>query len=413
LTSRKRILVFIDWFVPGYKAGGPISSNANLLDHLSDEFEFYVITRDTDYLESKPYTQIVSNEWNTLENGAKVYYMSAECLSIRTLIRVARQVPFDAVFVNGIYSLYFSLFPVIWFGRVKGKKVVVSARGMLSDHTFSAKKFKKKVFYFVARTLSLYRGVTIHATNEEEERQIRRNVGFRGAVRIAPNLPPCRTSLSYTSLSKKNGELRIVSIARISPEKNTLFALEVLKQFAQYQDTITEMVDYAIIFDLYGSVYQDNYEVQCVEVIERLPAQIKVRFCGPIEKDMVPGTLHNYHFLFMPSQGENYGHSIVESFLAGRPVIISDRTPWKNLNSKFKIQNPKIEIQGSGFANQKSFGVGWDIPLEEPERFVEIIDYCIHMRQEEYDAMSKDAYQFGQEISGDRDVLEATRRLFD
>ena len=105
--------------MPGYKAGGPISSNANLLDHLSGEFEFYVITRDTDYMDSKPYPQVVSNQWNTMENGAKVYYVSAGELSFRTFIRVSRQVPFDVVFVNGIYSLYFSLFPVIWFGRIK------------------------------------------------------------------------------------------------------------------------------------------------------------------------------------------------------------------------------------------------------------------------------------------------------
>lgn len=406
MISRKRILIFIDWFVPGYKAGGPISSNANLIDHLSEEFEFYVITRDTDYMESVPYTHIVTNEWNTMNNGARVYYVSADRLSFRTLIRIARQVPFDAIFVNGIYSLYFSLFPVIWFGRIRSNKVVVSARGMLSDHTFSAKRIKKKIFYFVARIMNLYRGVIIHATNAEEERQIRKNLGFRGTIRIAPNLPLCNKNLSFTTLIKTNGELRLVSIARISPEKNTLYALEILEQFVRYTSKITEKEKYSIIFDLYGSVYQDDYGAQCRALAQRLPANIKVNFCGSIEKDSVSAMLQKYHFLLMPSQGENYGHSIVESFIAGRPVIISDRTPWRNLNSICSNQKSQT-------ANQKSLGVGWDIPLDEPERFVKVIEYCMGMGQEEYDTLSEEAYQFGRQISTDIDVLEVNRRLFD
>ena len=54
--------------------------------------------------------------------------------------------------------------------------------------------------------------------------------------------------------------------------------------------------------------------------------------------------MKNYHCLFLPSTGENYGHAIVEAFSAGLPVIISTLTPWKNLES------------------QK---VGWDIPLDK------------------------------------------------
>jgi hypothetical protein len=44
--------------------------------------------------------------------------------------------------------------------------------------------------------------------------------------------------------------------------------------------------------------------------------------------------LSEYHFLLLPSKGENFGHSIIESFLANRPVIISKNTPWKDLAAK-------------------------------------------------------------------------------
>ncbi len=65
-NDKKTILIFIDWFLPGYKAGGPIQSCAHLIEHLSDTFNFLVVTRDIDYSENKPYTTIKSNEWNQL-----------------------------------------------------------------------------------------------------------------------------------------------------------------------------------------------------------------------------------------------------------------------------------------------------------------------------------------------------------
>src|SRR5664279_4927636 len=101
--AKKKVLIFIDWFSPGYKAGGPISSNINMIDGLRDEFEFFVITRNTDYCETIPYSQIVSDKWNTMPNGTSVYYISKEQLSFSSLVKITRSFSFDKVFVNGIY----------------------------------------------------------------------------------------------------------------------------------------------------------------------------------------------------------------------------------------------------------------------------------------------------------------------
>ena len=39
---KKTILCFVDHYLPGYKAGGPIQSIVNLVENLGDEFEFYL-----------------------------------------------------------------------------------------------------------------------------------------------------------------------------------------------------------------------------------------------------------------------------------------------------------------------------------------------------------------------------------
>ena len=120
-----------------------------------------------------------------------------------------------------------------------------------------------------------------------------------------------------------------------------------------------------------------------------------------MEKEKIQSMLKEYHFLFMPSQGENYGHAIVESFMAGCPVIISDRTPWKNLqNCQLSIINYQLPV-------------GWDIPLVEPERFAEVIQYCARMDQDEYDTLSLHALEYAGQIASDNAVLEANKKLFE
>jgi glycosyltransferase involved in cell wall biosynthesis len=57
---------------------------------------------------------------------------------------------------------------------------------------------------------------------------------------------------------------------------------------------------------------------------------------------------------FFPTRGENYGHVIAESLSVGTPVLISDQTPWRELSSD---------------------GLGWDLPLEAADIFLEKIHF--------------------------------------
>ena len=83
MANRKKILVFIDWFLPGYKAGGPIRSMANMTDHLQD-FDFFVVTRNTDYTDTNPYASVKSDQWNKLsENVSVLPCPNADFIGIR------------------------------------------------------------------------------------------------------------------------------------------------------------------------------------------------------------------------------------------------------------------------------------------------------------------------------------------
>ncbi len=42
MMHRTKILITIDWFLPGTLSGGPVRSYANIIEHLKDDFEFYI-----------------------------------------------------------------------------------------------------------------------------------------------------------------------------------------------------------------------------------------------------------------------------------------------------------------------------------------------------------------------------------
>ena len=96
-------------------------------------------------------------------------------------------------------------------------------------------------------------------------------------------------------------------------------------------------------------------------------------------------------FLLLPTQGENFGHAIFEAFAAGLPVIISDQTPWKDL------QNQQI---------------GWDLPLDQPAAFAEAIAQAAMMSQEQYGRWSAQAQAFARDFVEKAGLEAAYLRLF-
>jgi len=340
MMSKPKVLVFIDWFVPGYKAGGPIRSCLNMMNHLDNDFDFDVVCSDRDYLEEKPYDQVTYGDWNILEDNIRVRYLRPEEQNGVLVKQIISNENYQAVHINGIYSRLFSILPL----KVAGKMdvpIIVSARGMLKESAIAVKKTKKTLFLGLSKLLGLYKNVTFHATNREEAEDIARRISPKAKVIIAPNLPKAKLKEGLDLPDKRVGDLKLVSLARVAPEKNLLFAIEVLQKV---DPTIN------VTFDIYGAKYNKEYWQKCTQEVDQLESNVKVNYKGVLHPDEVEETISNYHALFLPTRGENFGHVILESLSVGTPVIISDQTPWKGLGD---------------------LKVGLDIPLQKKERFVQ------------------------------------------
>jgi glycosyltransferase involved in cell wall biosynthesis len=122
-----------------------------------------------------------------------------------------------------------------------------------------------------------------------------------------------------------------------------------------------------------------------------LPRNIIVQFHNSISPNLLTKAILDTDFLLLPTTGENFGHVIWESLSAGTPVIISNTTPWREL---------------------KKACVGWDISLKDPEMFIDVLNRCIQMEDDQYQKMSCAALDYCRLYLNNSDSLERNKQLF-
>jgi glycosyltransferase involved in cell wall biosynthesis len=309
----QKIFITIPWFVPAFRAGGPIQSIANLVREYRDEVEYLIFCGDTD-LNGAELEDIQTNEWVPFNEQTKVWYARPEKRSDILVKLVEKEKP-DILFMIGVFSWHFNIVPNLF---CKGPRKILSTRGMLLPGALSQKKWKKKVFLHLFKMLDFQYKVDFHATDAAEAGYIRSFFSEPAKVFVAGNFPKKIGLLPLPF--KEPGKLKLISIALISPMKNILLVLEALEK-------VTDLVEY----DIYGPVKDEEYWEQCKVKIKRLPSNVEVRFHKEIEPSQVKEVLEKAHVFILPSKSENFGHAMYEALSAGRPLISSYSTPWKGL----------------------------------------------------------------------------------
>lgn len=379
--AQNRIIILCDYYLPGYKGGGPIRTLANMVDQLGDEFIFHVVTRNNDLGDAEAYSRIGADSWSRI-GKAEVCHLAPRSRTFRALKKLLRVTEHDLLYLNSLFSYTFTIKPLLLrrFGLTPRVPLVLAPRGELSPGAVALKGFKKRMYLRVAAALGLYRDLIWHASSDYEAADIHDWMGEKAAVRIAPNLP-ARFHGEERVSSKVAGRLNIIFLSRINRKKNLDGALKILRE-----------VRGDVQFSIYGPPEDQAYWAECQKLIAQLPPNIRVQYQGGLgpEKSAM-AVMMEYDLFFMPTLGENYGHVIMEALLAGCPVLISDQTPWRALEDK---------------------GVGWDLPLSAPERFRAVIESCVAMDREEFSRWSAAARAFALAVAQDENIIRQNRELF-
>ena len=343
----KKILIINAYYYPGWRSGGPQQTIMNVVEVFGSQSQIHILTHNHDMGESELYPNICYDVWTDI-GKAKVYYSSKEKFTMTFLRELANQ--FDLVYLCGPYCEY--SYKVLLLNRMKHikTKIVLASMGSFSKGALSHKQFKKRVFWTVFKTFGFYKDIMWSFTSEMEKNEAIARIGKVCSCNyyIAEDLPRHYIDLSDKRVTyKKPGNLRIVFLSRICPQKNLIQAIDVVSK-----------LNGDIQFDIYGTQEDAAYWKQCEKALSLLGSTVKWSYCGAVPSENVIDTFLNYDVFLFPSMGENFGHVIYEALMAGCIPLVSNRTPWNNLEEN---------------------ECGYSIPLENVGSYVDRVQQYVNM----------------------------------
>ena len=356
----RKILIIAGRYLPGFRDGGPVRSIINLTEWLGDEYDIRIICHDRDHGDDRPYPDIRYDEYNTV-GKAGVWYVSHYSAGI--IERLAKDA--DVVYVGGLYDDYARLtMKLKKAGRI-GAPVYVASMGSFSPEAFKIRGFKKRLFISYMRSAGLFDGITWSVTSPREEEELKAVVGKNSRCVIASDLP--RRGVTEHSHIKEPGSLKLVFVSRIARKKNLALVPAILKLI---DDGIR------IKLDIYGNQEDRDYLHECMEMLDglrRTHPDCRWEYKGEADGEKVPEIFAMYDAFLFPTLGENYGHVIAESLSAGCIPIISDTTPWLDLEEK---------------------GCGYVCPLNDSSAFAKAVGALAAMNEEEHKIMRDRSYEY-------------------
>jgi glycosyltransferase involved in cell wall biosynthesis len=371
----KKILILSDWFYPAYKAGGPITSLTNLVKGIGDKVNVTVLTSAYDLGEDIILKNAVPDVWQKLDN-TRIKYLTNN----KKVLNELDKEKFDVIYLNSVFSPAFTLKPLLWAKKNNLlDKIIIAPRGMLQAGALKQKALKKKIFLSFLSLTGIANKIHFHATDEQEKEDILKVFPNAKEISVIPNVVSKPVFQVKNQKSKVKNNLRLVYLSVISSKKNLKYLLEVFSK-----------IHFEIVFDVYGSIKDKDYWHSFTEQITQLK-NVKFSYKGDIPNHLVQEAISNYDFFILPTLGENFGHAIYEALSTGTPVIISDKTPWRNL---------------------EQHKAGWDIALDNTEKFMEVLNKCAAMDQAEYDEWSKGAFNFAKKYYEENDLTEKYLDIF-
>jgi glycosyltransferase involved in cell wall biosynthesis len=374
---RKKILIILGRYLPGYKDGGPVRSIINLVDSYHQDYDFYILTKDRDQQDQVPYPNIFINSWNQVGN-ASVFYAPNEKITRKLIVQLSKDM--DLVYVCGVFNRYaVETLMLKKFKKIKSR-VVVAPMGSFSTGAFLLQHHKKRLFISFTHFLGLYKNIEWSLTSSMEVDEFKSIIQNPKKIYIAEDLPRMYLP-EIIDLPKMEHELQVVFISRISVKKNLSYAIDVLSQLKGN-----------IHFSIYGHIEDSNYWDLCLKKLEQLPTNIHFEYKDEAHSEDILQVFSKYHVFLFPTMSENYGHVIYEALASGCIPVISNQTPWQDFDAH---------------------ACGVIIDLKEQDAFIKNMQQFVDMSVSDLNAYRNRAYQYAIKKYHDSRMNSGYQEIFD
>ena len=222
----------------------------------------------------------------------------------------------DMVHIHGCWK--FHLLFIFIFCKIKNIKTIISPHGMIDPFSFSQKKTKKKVAWFIyQKFIILYSDLVIVNSNQEKK-----NLQLKLKKKIKIKIINHGVSFQdfFTFKKNKNKFLSFVFFSKLHPSKNLISLLKIW---------ISDLFFDKFSLHLYGEIVNKEYYLKIKNLIK---TKKNIVYKGKLNNN-VQRKLCDYDIFLHPSKSENFGLVIIEALSSGLYPILNKKIDWKILDN--------------------------------------------------------------------------------
>jgi len=304
-----KVLHIVPFYKPAYIYGGPIASVGKLCESEARYgAEVKVLTTN-----ANGKTENLKVETNKFVDvsGVEVFYFNS-MTNNNTFISfglwkyvMQHGNKFDIVHIHSWWN--FLVLGATFLCRLKGIKVVLSPRGMLSDYIFNSTNsgVKHKLHNLFGRRL--LKSTIFNATSEQEYKECKALIpGWKGFT--IPNI----IDLPDLDIVKVNNPVFTISfLSRIDPKKGLEFVFEAIS-----------LLNFKVKLRIAG-VGEEEYIKTLKELAISYGIADQIEWIGWIGPDKKFQELMSADLFVLASYNENFANVVIESLYVGTPVLIS------------------------------------------------------------------------------------------
>jgi glycosyltransferase involved in cell wall biosynthesis len=304
-----KVLHIVPFYKPAYIYGGPIASVGKLCESEAKYgAEVKVLTTNANGKSEN--LKVETNKFVNVE-GVEVFYFDS-LTNNNTFISFAlwkyiikHGSTFDIVHIHSWWN--FLVLGATYLCKLKGIKVVLSPRGMLSDYIFNStnSSIKHKLHNLFGRRL--LKGTIYNATSEQEYLECKTLIpGWKGFT--IPNI----IDLPDMDIVKVNNSVFTISfLSRIDPKKGLEFVFEAIS-----------LLNFKVRLRIAG-VGDDDYIKTLKALANDYAITDQIEWIGWVGPDRKFQELMAADLFILASYNENFANVVIESLYVGTPVLIS------------------------------------------------------------------------------------------
>ena len=335
-------------FYPATFYGGPISATWDLSKKLAEKgIEVYVSTTNAN---GHKKLGVERNKYLEKEVNVFVKYYNEQIinkLSLSFIFGIWSDIKqSDVVYIQYLfhYTVLFSLL----FSVIQQKKIIMCPRGSFSEFTLSNRfTFIKNLWLFLFIKPFINK-IVWQASSYLEESDIKKKFPVT-TVEVINDGVDFQSFQVYQEISKIELVNRY-SNSTATKVSNLFFSMGRLHKIKGF-DVLIEAFHLFLKEDKDAKLIiaggDDGEEEQLHDQIKKLNIESSVFLIGAIDFDEKKMLLNICDYFILASEFESFGIVVAEALSCGLPVVVSNKTPWKDIeinNCGIFAQNEKVSF---------------------------------------------------------------------